>query len=87
MLADAARVTLRDTGLGAVIPLRAKITVPGSPPAGRRAVQVLERVGTRFTYEHTGFTGTGGFVMAKLLGRVPTKMLPVGLPAMLDDMN
>ena len=41
----------------------------------------------RFTYEHTGFTGAGGFVMAKLLGRVRTKMLTVGLPAMLDDMN
>ena len=41
----------------------------------------------RFTYEHTGFTGVGGFVMAKLvLGPVRRKMLSVGLPAMLDDL-
>ena len=26
--------------------------------------------GTRFTYEHTGFTGVGGAFMARLLGRV-----------------
>ena len=43
--------------------------------------------GTRFTYEHTGFTGVGGFFMAKLLGRVRTKMLTTGLPALLDNMN
>lgn len=39
--------------------------------------------GTRFTYEHTGFTGIGGFAMARLLGRVRQKMLRVGLPAVL----
>ncbi|HEY1920003.1 MAG TPA: SRPBCC domain-containing protein [Streptosporangiaceae bacterium] len=39
--------------------------------------------GTRFTYEHTGFTGVGGLFMAKLLGRVRRKMLTVGLPAVL----
>jgi uncharacterized protein YndB with AHSA1/START domain len=43
--------------------------------------------GTRFTYEHTGFTGAGGFFMAKLLGRVRTKMLTAGRPAVLDDLN
>ena len=43
--------------------------------------------GTRFTYEHTGFTGVGGLFMATLLGRVRTKMLTVGLPAVLNDMN
>jgi uncharacterized protein YndB with AHSA1/START domain len=43
--------------------------------------------GTRFTFEHTGFTGVGGIFMAKLLGRVRTKMLSVGLPAVLDDLN
>jgi uncharacterized protein YndB with AHSA1/START domain len=43
--------------------------------------------GTRFNYQHTSFTGAGGFVMAKLLGRVRTKMLTVGLPAVLDEMN
>jgi uncharacterized protein YndB with AHSA1/START domain len=42
--------------------------------------------GTRFIFEHTGFTGLGGFFMAKILGAVRTKMLSVGLPALLDDM-
>jgi uncharacterized protein YndB with AHSA1/START domain len=42
--------------------------------------------GTRFIFEHTGFTGLGGFFMAKILGAVRTKMLSVGLPAVLDDM-
>jgi hypothetical protein len=42
--------------------------------------------GTRFTYEHTGFTGVSGLFMARLLGRVRTKMLNVGLPAVLDDL-
>ena len=43
--------------------------------------------GTRFTYEHTGFTGIGGLFMATLLGRVRTKMLTIGLPAVLEAMN
>ncbi len=43
--------------------------------------------GTRFTYQHTGFTGVGGAVMAKLLGRVRRKMLSAGLPAVLDDLD
>ena len=42
--------------------------------------------GTRFTYEHTGFTGVGGLFMARLLGRVRTKMLSAGLPAVLADL-
>ncbi len=42
--------------------------------------------GTRFTYDHTGFTGAGGFLLAKLLGSVRRKMLTVGLPAVLDDL-
>jgi hypothetical protein len=38
--------------------------------------------GTRFTYEHTGFIGIGGFLVTKLvLGPVRKKMLDVGLPA------
>ena len=46
------------------------------------------RAGTRFTYEHTGFVGIGGFLMAKLvLGPVRTKMLDVGLPTVLDDLD
>ena len=43
--------------------------------------------GTRFVYEHTGFTGIGGFFMTKLLGRVRRKMLDVGLPAVLSDLD
>jgi uncharacterized protein YndB with AHSA1/START domain len=43
--------------------------------------------GTRFTYEHTGFTGISGFFMAKLLGRVRAKMLAVGLPPVLDALD
>jgi uncharacterized protein YndB with AHSA1/START domain len=43
--------------------------------------------GTRFTYEHTGFTGVGGIFMAQLLGHVRRKMLRVGLPAVLDDLG
>jgi uncharacterized protein YndB with AHSA1/START domain len=49
--------------------------------------QIEPRIGgTRFTFEHTGFTGVGGFFMAKLLGAVRRKMLNVGLPAVLDDL-
>jgi uncharacterized protein YndB with AHSA1/START domain len=43
--------------------------------------------GTRFSYEHTGFTGIGGLFMARLLGRVRGKMLSVGLPAVLNDLG
>jgi uncharacterized protein YndB with AHSA1/START domain len=42
--------------------------------------------GTRFTFEHKGFAGIGGFFMAKVLGVVRKKMLDVGLPAVLDDL-
>ena len=47
----------------------------------------LHAGGTRFSYDHTGFTGIGGVFMAKLLGRVRRKMLGVGLPAVLDDLE
>ncbi len=43
--------------------------------------------GTRFSYQHTGFTGVGGIFMAKLLGHVRRKMLNVGRPAVLDDLD
>jgi hypothetical protein len=39
--------------------------------------------GTRFTYDHTGFTGVGGMIMARLLGRVRRTMLTTGLPPVL----
>jgi uncharacterized protein YndB with AHSA1/START domain len=42
--------------------------------------------GTRFIFEHTGFSGIGGFLLAKLvLGPVRKKMLGESLPAVLDD--
>ncbi|WP_374008376.1 SRPBCC domain-containing protein [Leifsonia sp. LS-T14] len=40
--------------------------------------------GTRFTWHHTGFTGVGGFAMAKLLEKVRTKMLTDGIPPVLE---
>ena len=43
--------------------------------------------GTRFTYDHIGFTGVGGLFMAALLGNVRRKMLRVGLPPVLDDLD
>ncbi|MEU4242534.1 SRPBCC domain-containing protein [Actinoplanes sp. NPDC026619] len=39
--------------------------------------------GTRFTWQHTGFTGVGGFAMSKLLGKVRRKMLTDGVPPVL----
>lgn len=42
--------------------------------------------GTRFTYEHTGFTGVGGLFMARMLGRIRRRMLGVGLPAVLAEL-
>jgi uncharacterized protein YndB with AHSA1/START domain len=47
---------------------------------------LLEEVpgGTRFTWRHTGFTGAGGFGMARLLGSVRKKMLTEGLPPVLQ---
>src|SRR5258708_27175908 len=67
----------------------------GTAAASARGGDVTEVVyrleprpgGTRFTYEHTGFTGVGGMFMAKLLGRVHRKMLSVGLPAVLDNLD
>ncbi|MEY9929668.1 uncharacterized protein YndB with AHSA1/START domain [Catenulispora sp. GP43] len=42
--------------------------------------------GTALVYEHTGFTGPGGYAMAKLLGHVRRKMLRVGLPPVLAEL-
>ncbi len=41
--------------------------------------------GTRFTWNHTGFTGLGGFAMSKLLGNVRRKMLTDGVPHVLQQ--
>jgi uncharacterized protein YndB with AHSA1/START domain len=43
--------------------------------------------GTRFTFDHTGFTGIGGFMVSRVLRRVRKKMLGVGLPAVLDELD
>ena len=58
---------------------------------GGDVTQVVYRLaphagGTRFSYEHTGFTGVGGLFVATLLGRVRRKMLTVGVPAVLDGL-
>jgi hypothetical protein len=37
--------------------------------------------------DHTGFTGIGGFVTSRMLASVRKKMLGVGLPAVLDDLD
>jgi uncharacterized protein YndB with AHSA1/START domain len=60
--------------------------------AGGDVTEVAYRLGphaggTRFIYEHTGFTGVGGVFMAKLLGRVRRTMLSTGLPAVLDGLD
>ena len=50
--------------------------------------RLIDEDGARFTYEHMGFTGIGGFLLAKLvLGPVRKKMLDVGLPAVLADID
>ncbi len=43
--------------------------------------------GTRFTYEHTGFSGAGGWFMAQFLGRVRRRMLTEGLPPVLASLT
>ena len=43
--------------------------------------------GTRFTYDHTGFSGIGGFVMTLLLGKVRRRMLDVGLPPVVAELT
>jgi len=43
--------------------------------------------GTRFTWDHTGFTGVGGFLVSRLLASVRRRMLGVGLPAVLADLD
>lgn len=42
--------------------------------------------GTRFTFDHTGFSGIGGFMVSRVLRRVRKKMLGVGLPAVLNSL-
>jgi uncharacterized protein YndB with AHSA1/START domain len=42
---------------------------------------------TRFTWEHTGFTGLGGLVMCRLLRRIRRTMLTTAVPAVLDRVD
>lgn len=59
----------------------------GRPTHVTYRIEPLAGGGTRFTFDHAGFTGPGGFVMARLLGSVRKKMLTAGLPAVLDDLD
>ncbi len=44
--------------------------------------------GTRLTFEHEGFTGIGGFILAKLMmGPGWRKMLGTAIPAVLADLD
>jgi uncharacterized protein YndB with AHSA1/START domain len=43
--------------------------------------------GTQLVWDHTEFRGVEGFFMSRLLGRVRTKMLDQGLPAVLADLD
>jgi uncharacterized protein YndB with AHSA1/START domain len=43
--------------------------------------------GTRFTWDHTGFTGVGGFIVSRVLNRVRERMLDAGFPAVLRDLD
>ena len=50
---------------------------------------LLEEIpgGTRLTWEQRGFHGIEGAFMSRLLGRVRRKMLAVGFPAVLADLD
>jgi uncharacterized protein YndB with AHSA1/START domain len=67
------RYTWQDAGGGAITEVSYRLESHGE--------------GTRFTYEHTGFTGLGGFLMERLLGRVRRRMLTDGLPAVLATID
>jgi len=59
---------------------------------GGDAMQVTYRLepqggGTRFAFEHTGFTGLGGFIAKLVIARVRKRMFDVNLPAVLDDVD
>jgi hypothetical protein len=43
--------------------------------------------GIRLIFEHTGFSSVGGLVVSKILASVRKKMLGVGLPAVLDEID
>ena len=43
--------------------------------------------GTLFTWDHTGFTGVGGYLVSRVLSRVRSRMLDNGIPAVLDALD
>jgi len=55
----------------------------GEPPTFVTYLLAPHGGGTRFTYEHTGFTGIAGFFVLRALRRARHKMLDVGMPALL----
>jgi uncharacterized protein YndB with AHSA1/START domain len=60
--------------------------------AGGDVTEVSYRIedqqgGTRLTYDHTGFTGIGGVFVSKILSHVRRRMLSVGLPSVLADLD
>lgn len=59
----------------------------GAPTVVTNLLDGLPGGGTRLTWEHTGFRGVEGLLMAKLFGRVRRRMLDEGLPAVLNDLD
>jgi hypothetical protein len=51
-----------------------------------RCLREPHGTGTRLTFEHTGFTGVGGFVVSKVLAPLRRKMLAAGLRGALEEM-
>lgn len=43
--------------------------------------------GTLFTWDHSGFTGVGGYIVSRILKRVRSRMLDEGFPAVLNDLD
>lgn len=43
--------------------------------------------GTRFTWDHVGFTGVGGYLVSRVLHRVRKRMLDDGFPAALRELG
>jgi uncharacterized protein YndB with AHSA1/START domain len=63
------------------------VGAPGETPSHVLYQLLPTAEGTRFTYHHTGFTGIGGFAMARILGLVRARMLSVGVPALLAELD
>jgi hypothetical protein len=41
----------------------------------------------RFTWDHTGFAGVGGFIVSRVLNRARRRMLDEGLPVVLGELD